>query len=273
MREEGLNPGTIIDTHAHLDDEGYTDREGVLSRARAAGVARIITVGVDLPTSRAAVALAAAHPDVYAVVGVHPHEATRFDAQVLAALDELARLPKVVAIGEIGLDFYRDLSPRDAQRAAFRAQLELAARLGLPVVIHDRDAHAEVMARLREWALAGPGNRERGVLHCFSGDEEMAREAIDLGFYVSLAGPVTFPKATRLQHLATTLPLDRLLVETDCPYLTPEPLRGRRNEPANVRFVAERVAALRGLALAELARATTANAVRLFRLSGDAAIL
>jgi TatD DNase family protein len=228
-------------------------------------VERVVTVGADLHTSDAAVALAQSGTSVWASVGVHPHDARTVDAAALAELANLAQQRRVVAIGEIGLDFYRDLSPRDQQREAFRAQLDLAKRLGLPVVVHDRDAHAEVLATLREWATDYAG--ARGVLHCFSGDEAMARAAIDLGFYISLAGPVTFAKAPRLHALAAVLPLERILLETDCPYLTPEPLRGRRNEPANVRLIAERVAALRGVELATVARATSANAERLFGLS------
>ena len=255
----------LVDTHAHLDDEAFAaDRDEVLTRARAAGVDTIITVGADLASSRQAVALAERHPWIYAAVGVHPHDAVQADEAALAELARLAGHERVVAIGEIGLDFYRDLSPRPAQREALWAQLALARRLDLPVVVHDREAHAEVLAALRDWAHGYDG--ARGVLHCFSGDEDMAREAIGLGFYISFAGPLTYAKASRLQRLAATLPLDRLLVETDCPYLTPEPRRGRRNEPANVRLVAERMAALRGLPLAAVAQATTANAGRLFGL-------
>lgn len=259
---------SLVDTHAHLDDAAFADdREAVLARAMDAGVEQLVTVGADIATSRAAIALAARHANLWATVGVHPHDAKTVDAAALGELERMARSAKVVAIGEIGLDFYRDLSPREAQRSAFAAQLDLARRLQLPVVIHDRDAHEEVLAHLRAWVATTPG--ARGVLHCFSGDEAMARAAIDLGFYVSLAGPVTFAKAPRLHHLASALPLERLLLETDCPYLAPEPFRGKRNEPANVRLIAERVAALRGTTLAEVARATTANAKRLFGLESN----
>ncbi|MHB1134116.1 MAG: TatD family hydrolase [Chloroflexota bacterium] len=264
-------PPALVDSHAHLDDEAFAaDRADVLARARAAGVTRIVSVGADLASSRANVALAASTPGVWASVGVHPHEAAGLneaaglDEAALAELRSLAAQPRVVAIGEIGLDFYRDLSPRPAQQAAFRAQLALARELGLPAIVHDREAHDEVLAVLREWAGAYPA--ARGVLHCFSGDEALARAAIELGFYISLAGPVTYANARRLQSLAAILPLERLLVETDCPYLTPVPRRGQRNEPALVALVAEKVAALRGLAPADLAAATTANARRLFGL-------
>ncbi|MCL4532084.1 MAG: TatD family hydrolase [Chloroflexi bacterium] len=273
-----LAPPTLVDSHAHLEDPAFAGEDAVLvERALAAGVGQIVTVGTDLATSRRAVATAARHPAVFAAVGIHPHEAGQLDAGALDELRRLARQPKVVAIGEIGLDFYRDLSPRPVQRAAFAAQLALAGELDLPVVVHDREAHAEIVAALREFAAGHPG--ARGVLHCFSGDEGMAREAIELGFYISFAGPLTYANAGRLQRLAAALPLERLLVETDCPYLTPVPLRGKRNvpasadwhwrgdnEPANAALVAEKLAHLRGLGLAEVAAATTANAARLFSL-------
>ncbi len=265
MADQAAVGWALADTHAHLDDEAFAgDRGAVVARAAAAGVALIVTVGTDLASSRQAVSLAERFAGVYAAVGVHPHDAASLDEATLAALAELARRPRVVAVGETGLDFYRNRAPAAAQRQALRAQLALARQLGLPVIVHDREAHEEILQTLREWAR---GHADaRGVLHAFSGDEAMAREVGMLGFSVSLAGPVTFAKASRLHQLAATLPLDRLVLETDCPYLTPEPLRGRRNEPAYVRLVAERVAALRGLSPAEVARATTANARRLFAL-------
>lgn len=266
MAEREPGAWALVDTHAHLDDEAFAgERAAVVARAAAAGVRRIVAVGTDVASSRRAVELAEQYEGVYAAVGVHPHDASRADEGALAELRSLAGRQKVVAIGEIGLDFYRNLSPQSAQRAAMRAQLALARQLDLPVVVHDRDAHDEVLSLLREWARGHAG--ARGVLHAFSGDEAMAREAIALGFYVSFAGPVTFAKASRLHRLAAALPLDRILLETDCPYLTPEPLRGRRNEPANVGLIAAKVASLRGIAFAEVARATTANAGRLFGLT------
>jgi len=199
---------------------------------------------------------------------MHPHDAKKLDCAALAELRELAQRPKVVAIGEIGLDYYRDLSPRPIQRKAFQAQLAWAAKLGKPVVIHDRDAHSKVMEILSDWAqgmadsnLAG----RLGVLHTFSGDLAMAEEAIDLGFYISISGPVTYKNARELAEIVRELPLERILVETDCPFLTPHPHRGKRNEPAYVRLVAERIAFLKGMEAEELAQATTANAKRLFR--------
>ncbi len=267
---------TLIDTHAHLDFPQFdADRPAVIERAGVAGVKAIVNVGADLISSRRAVALAEQYPSIYAAVGMHPHDAKKLDGATLAELRDLAQHPKVVAVGEIGLDFYRNLSPRDVQRRAFQAQLAWAARLGKPVIIHDRDAHDEIMDILAGWAaglessppaasqvghLAG----RLGVLHTFSGDLAMAGRAIDLGFYISISGPVTYKNARRLPDIVPALPLNRLLLETDCPYLAPHPHRGKRNEPAYVRLVAERIAALRGITYDELARATTANAQHLF---------
>jgi TatD DNase family protein len=258
----------LVDTHAHLDFSKFDgDRPAVLSRAWAAGVVAIVTIGVDLPSSEQAVALAEAHDGVYATVGMHPHDAKALDGNVLARFRELGCHEKVVAVGEIGLDFYRDLSPREVQRRAFQAQLAWAAQLGKPVVIHDRDAHDEIMEVLAIWAgeqRGSPLEGRLGVLHTFSGDRAMAERAVELGFYLSVAGPVTYPNAGQLREVVRAVPLDRLLVETDCPFLAPHPHRGKRNEPAYVRLVAERVAALKDRPLDEVAEATTANARRLF---------
>jgi len=264
----------LIDTHAHLDLPQFDgDRTAVVERAQAAGVALIVNAGANVESSRRAVALAAHYPEVYAGVGVHPHDAKQVDGEALATLRELARQPKVVAVGEIGLDFYRNLSPQDLQRRAFQAQLAWAAKLGKPVIVHDREAHAEVLKALTGWvaSLVGSSLVERaGVLHSFSGDLLMAKRAIDLGFYISISGPVTYQNARRLAEIVQALPLDRLLIETDCPYLTPHPHRGKRNEPAYVRLVAEEVAKIKGLTLNEVAATTTANARRLFELEvGD----
>jgi TatD DNase family protein len=262
----------LTDTHTHLDfPEFDDDRERVIERAAAAGVSAIVNVGTDLDSSRAAVALAEAYTQVYAAVGVHPHDAKTLAKEVLKELGALASHPKVVAIGEIGLDFYRDLSPRDQQRQAFQQQLALASEVGKPVIIHDREAHAEVMAILRHWIEgrhqpSAISHQPVGVLHCFSGDLTMAREAIKLGFYISIAGPVTFQNARRLRELVQQLPLEKLLVETDCPFLTPHPHRGKRNEPAYVKLVAQEVARIKGLSLEEVARITSDNAQALFAL-------
>jgi TatD DNase family protein len=259
----------LIDTHAHLDFRQFEgDREAMLERAWKAGVAAIVTIGIDLKTSRAAVALAEAHERIWATVGFHPHHARSADAVALAELQELARHPRVVAIGEMGLDYYRDLSPRDVQRRVFCQQLEIAARLGKPVVIHDREAHADTLEILTQWVAesqTAPAEY-RGVLHCFSGDLALAETAIELGFFIGVDGPITYQNARKLPEVVRALPLEGLLVETDAPFLTPHPFRGRRNEPAYVRLVAEKVADLKDLSLKELAEATTANAQNLFQV-------
>jgi TatD DNase family protein len=255
----------LIDTHTHLDFPQFdSDREQVIERAANAGVKAIVNVGTDLASSRAAVALAEAYPQIYAAVGAHPHDAKTMTGETLEELRALASHPKVVAVGEIGLDFYRDLSPRDQQRRAFQQQLALAREVGKPVIIHDREAHKEVMAILRRWAEGC--QQPVGVLHCFSGDLAMAQEAIELGFYISIAGPVTFQNARRLRELIRQLPLEKLLVETDCPYLAPHPHRGKRNEPAYVKLVAQEVARIKGTSSEEVARITSDNAQALFAL-------
>ena len=232
----------------------------------------MVDVGTDLASSHTAVALAESYPQIYAAVGVHPHDAKTLTGDVLEELRALALHPQVVAIGEIGLDFYRDLSPRDKQRHAFKQQLALAAEIGKPVIIHDRDAHSEVMAILRRWACPERSRRVEGnqkpvgVLHCFSGDLAMAQEAIELGFYISIAGPVTFKNARRLRELVRQLPLEKLLVETDCPYLSPHPCRGKRNEPAYVKLVAQEVARIKKVSLEAVAHITSDNAQALFAL-------
>lgn len=258
----------LVDTHAHLDYSKFDgDRPAVLARAQAAGVGTIVTIGVNLPSSERAVALAEAHDGVYATVGMHPHHAKALDGQALARLRELGRHEKVVAVGEIGLDFYRNLSPREVQRRAFQAQLAWAGHLGKPVVIHDRDAHDEIMEVLADWAeqqRGSPLEGRLGVLHTFSGDLAMAERALALGFYLSVAGPLTYPSSDQLSEVVRAVPMERLLVETDCPFLPPHPHRGQRNEPAYVRLVAERLAVLKDRPLEEIAEATTANARRLF---------
>lgn len=264
--------GHLVDTHAHLDHPQFdADRAAVIERARAAGVTRILTVGTDLPSSRAAVALATHHAELCATVGVHPHAAGALSPSALAELRALAAHPKVVAIGEIGLDFYRDRAPRAQQQAAFAAQLELAAELGLPVVIHCREAEGPLMAMLRSWVAEHPAPRRgwRGVLHAFPGDAAMAEEAAALGFMIALGGPVTFENARRLHALVPQLSLDHLLLETDAPYLAPHPRRGQRNEPAWIVRVAEAIARLHGDSLTEVAKRTTANAMAVFGLSAD----
>lgn len=251
----------IVDTHAHLTLDGLReDLPGVLGRARDAGVGAIITVGIDADDSRAAVELARASDGVWATVGVHPHDVRELDDAVLDDLAELARADEVVAWGEIGLDFYRNRSPRELQRKWFREQVERAKQLDLPVVIHDRDAHAETLAVLRETADSGL----RGVFHCFSGDRALAREVLGLGFHLSVPGPVTYPKNDELRRVVAEMPLDRLLLETDCPFLAPQPVRGKRNEPAHIVHIAAAVAQVRGLEVADVARITTRASHDLF---------
>ena len=258
-----MTPADLFDTHAHLHFPEFADDLGaVLARARAAGVRRVLTIGTNVETSRAAVALAAREPDVWASVGVHPHDAGEADATALAEIEELAAEPRVVGIGETGLDFFRNLSPRDAQERVFRAQLALARRVGKPVIVHCRDAHEATLAILAEERVGEPG----GVMHCFSGDVEIARRCLGLGLLISLAGPVTYPKARALPEVARFVPGDRLVVETDCPFLPPQPYRGKRNEPAYLAITAARVAELRGESLPTLAARTSENAAKLFGL-------
>ena len=254
----------LFDTHAHLHFPEYAaDLPDVLARARAAGVRRMLTIGTGVETSRAAVALAGREPDVWAAVGIHPHDAASADDTALAELERLAGVARVVAIGETGFYFFRDFSPRDAQARAFRAQLALARRLGKPVVVHCRDAHAETLAILAEARVGDTG----GIMHCFSGDLDVASRCLDLGLLISLAGPVTYPKARALPDVARAVPADRLVIETDCPFLPPQPHRGKRNEPAYLTITAARVAELRGEPLEDLAARTTANARALLRVS------
>lgn len=255
----------LVDTHAHLDfDDFDADREEVIRRAREAGVAYIINPGADLESSRRAIALAESHPGIFAAVGIHPHEASSLTDDAWQELRRLAQHPRVVAIGEIGLDYYRDLSPRSIQQAAFRRQLALAAELGLPVIIHDRDAHEDVLAILGQWRAEG---HDLPILfHAFSGDLGIAQRVLKLGGYIAIGGPVTFTNARRLPAMLPQLPLERLVVETDCPYLAPHPYRGQRNEPAYLPLVVEKMASLCQRPAEEIARLTTENARRLFRL-------
>ena len=253
----------LVDSHTHLDTSRFNaDRESVIQAAIAGGVTRMVDPGCDLASSRAAVALSHAHAGVvFAGVGVHPHEATTYNAEVGMHLRELARDPAVVAIGEFGLDYYRMLSPREAQRAVFCAHLELARACDLPCIIHIRDAHDDVMELLHAY-----GRGLRGVFHCFSGAVAQAEECLAFdGFMISFAGPLT-RQGNALPQVARVAPLDRVLVETDSPYLVPQPLRAKRNEPLFVKHVAEKLAEVRGMSLEEIAQVTTANAVRLFGL-------
>lgn len=257
----------LVDTHAHVQVHQFdTDREQVIANAFADGVDRMVVPGIDVESSRRAIAAASAHAGrLFAGVGTHPHDAATLTEAALAEQRVLAAAPGVVAIGEIGLDYYRDLSPRDVQRAALLAQLALARDLDLPVILHNRESHVDMIAHL-QMAARGAGAPLRGVFHCFIGDQAMARDALDLGFYLSFAGPVTYPRNTELAEVAAWAPADRILVETDCPYLAPVPFRGKRNEPRHVALVARRIAELRGMSLETLAQQTTTNAETLFAL-------
>ncbi len=252
----------LFDTHAHLHfPEFAADLPAVLERARAAGIRFMVTIGTDVEDSRRALALAERTPDLYAAVGIHPHDAASADAAALEELEQLAQAsPKVVAVGETGLDYYRDLSPRDTQARVFRVELALARRLGKPVLIHCREAHADVLEILRQEGLPRAG----GIMHCFSGDEAVARQCLDLGLLISLAGPVTYPNARKLPPVVKATPADRLVVETDCPFLPPQPYRGKRNEPSYLPITAARVAEIKGQPLEELGSRMARNALQLF---------
>lgn len=253
----------LIDTHAHLNDSRFApDLDSVMDRAREAGIHTIIVVGYDLASSRSAIALAATNPSLLATAGIHPHEAAKADDQSFEELRRLAASEGVVALGEIGLDYYYDHSPHPVQQEVFRRQIRLARSLSLPVIVHDRDAHADVLTILQEENVDTCG----GVMHCFSGDAHFAAQCLDAGLYISLAGPVTFKNAPILVDVAKAVPLDRLLLETDAPYLAPVPCRGKRNEPSYLRWIAEKVAQLRGISCEELSEQTTENAKKLFRI-------
>jgi len=233
----------------------------VIKRANAAGVRGIVSIGYDLNASREALKIANEHEGIHAAVGIHPHNAKTADRAVLDSLRNLAQQQKVVAIGEIGLDYHRDLSPRAQQREAFEHQISLARELGLPVIVHDREAHSDVLQLLRK-----SGHGIIGVMHCFSGSMQTAEELIDMGYLISLAGPVTFPNARKLHQLVQQLPEETIVLETDCPWLAPQSKRGRRNEPAFMVETAHKVAELKGIQLDELAEVTSRNAKRLFRI-------
>ena len=250
----------LIDTHAHLQMSEFDgDRDEVIKRARENGIDAIIAVGITLEDSEKAIALAKSHDAIYATVGIHPHDAESIDPTTYDSLKKLAAHKKVVAYGEIGLDFFRNRSPRDVQIKRFEEQLDVARELNLPVVIHSREAHRETFEILEK----RKGNL-RGVLHCFSGDYTMATRYIDLGYYISIPGTITFSNAGKLVEVVQKIPMDSLLIETDSPFLTPVPNRGKRNEPAYVAYVAQKISEIRGLTPEEVGIATTKNAGNLF---------
>ncbi len=253
----------LFDTHVHLNDDQFNDDlEEVIERARLNGVGRVVVVGFDEKTIKRAIELIDMYDFMYAAIGWHPVDAIDLTDDHLDWIQELTAHPKVVAIGEIGLDYHWDKSPKDVQQAVFRRQIQLAKKLDLPIIIHNREATEDVVKILEEEGAEEVG----GIMHCFSGSPETAKRCLDMNFYISLGGPVSCKNAVKPKEVATEVPLDRLLIETDCPYLAPHPFRGKRNEPSYVKLVAEQIAALKEISLDEVAKATTENANRLFRI-------
>ena len=260
----------LTDTHCHLDFDWFDDdREQVIERAREAGLIKLLNPGIRVESSQIAIHLAEAFPEVYAAVGVHPNEGSSWDGSSLSRLRELTSHPKVIAIGEIGLDYYRKRTPRDFQRRIFFEQLDLAAELNLPVILHCREAMGDMLDILSDWHADLDKNQPElakfpGVLHSFSGNAVEAQTLLSMNFMVGITGPVTFPKAVELQDLVIRLPLSSLLIETDAPFLTPHPYRGKRNEPARVKLVAEKVSELRQETYNTVTETTAENAAKLF---------
>nr|WP_307756932.1 TatD family hydrolase [uncultured Christensenella sp.] len=253
------NQMMLFDTHAHLLDERFDeDREELIGRLPLEGVEYVVEASSDLADSIRAAALAKEHRMIYSAVGVHPHSAGEWDQKIAVALRSLAKEEKVVAIGEIGLDYHYDFSPRETQKKAFEQQVELALEVNLPIVVHSREATADTLEILRKFPQV------RGELHCFSGSAETARELVKMGFYIAFGGALTFKNARKTLEAAQAVPMERLLIETDCPYMTPVPFRGKRNEPAYVRYVAQRLAEVKNVDEAEIARVTMKNAKRFF---------
>ena len=251
----------LFDTHAHITDEKFdSDRQEILKAIEESQVEYVVNPAVDIPSSVQAIKLAKENDFVYAAVGVHPHEAKDFDEDSIDVLRELAKSQKVVAIGEIGLDYYYDFSPRDIQKKFFRMQIELANELNLPIIVHDRDAHADTMDIIRKFKKAETGC----VLHCYSGSAEMAGEYVKMGCYISIAGPVTFKNNKKGEAVVKEVPIERLLIETDSPYLTPHPYRGKRNDPTKVEYVADKIAQIKGISYEKACDITTENAKRFF---------
>ncbi|KAF0823406.1 TatD family hydrolase [Cytobacillus firmus] len=254
----------FFDTHAHLNAEQYNeDLQEVIDRALSEGISNIVVVGFDRPTIEKAMELTEKYDFIYASVGWHPVDAIDMTEEDLQWIEELSSHPKVVALGEMGLDYYWDKSPKDIQQEVFRKQIRLAKKVKLPIVIHNRDATADIVEILKEEGAGEVG----GIMHCFSGSPEIAQECVDMNFYISLGGPVTFKNAKKPKEVADVIPLEKLLIETDCPYLTPHPHRGKRNEPSYVKLVAEQIAEIKGLSTEEVAQATTENAKKLFGIN------
>ena len=258
----------LVDTHCHLNAAAFDeDLESVISRARQAGITKILIPGTDLDSSRRSISLAKQHPDLYAAVGVHPHDAKSWRPSTIAELIELTKEPEVVAVGEIGLDYYRNYSKPEIQREVFRNQLTLAKEAELPIIVHNREAIEDLLPILKEWVqdLPRPLKTRAGVLHAFSASVDAASKAIDMGFYIGIAGPVTFRNAEALRRIVRQIPLERILTETDAPYLTPDPHRGKRNEPGYVQFVATAIANTRQVEVDQAKEQMVVNARVLFR--------
>lgn len=254
----------LFDTHTHLNAEEYKeDLDEVIARAQEAGVANMVVVGFDRPTIERAMELVDQYEFLYAGIGWHPVDAIDMTDEDLIWIEELASHPKVVALGEMGLDYHWDKSPREIQKEVLRKQIRLAKKVKLPIIIHNREATADIMEILKEEGAEEVG----GIMHCFSGSPEVARECIKMNFYISLGGPVTFKNAKKPKEVAAEVPLDMLLIETDCPYLTPHPYRGKRNEPGYVKLVAQQIAEIKGLTYGEVAEATYQNAKKFFGIN------
>lgn len=254
----------LIDSHSHLEmPEFKKDLEEVIQRARTSGLAYIFTVGTEKKDWNRALEIAHSYPSVYAILGVHPHNAREIDEETYPTLRKLCADDKVRAYGEIGLDFYRNLSPRDVQLKRFREQIQFAKELGLPIVVHDREAHQETLEILKSEKAEEYG----GIIHCFSGNYEMAKECIEMGFFISIPGSVTYKNTGAFQEVVEQIPLDSLLVETDAPFLAPVPFRGKRNEPSYVRYTAQKVAEIKKVPFEKVAEVTTENALRVYRLA------
>ncbi len=253
----------LIDSHAHLEMPDFKrDLEEVIQRAKESDVRYIFTVGTEMRDWQRTLEIANSHPSIYAILGVHPHNAKEIDDETYPTLRELCRNGKVKAYGEIGLDFYRNLSSRDVQLRRFREQIGLARELGLPIVVHDREAHQETLEILRSEKAEQCG----GIIHCFSGDYEMAKACLEVGFSISIPGSITFKNAESFREIVKKIPLESLLVETDAPFLTPEPFRGKRNEPSYIRYTAQKVAEIKKVSFEKVAEVTTENALRVYRL-------
>ena len=251
----------LFDTHAHLNDRAFdTDREDLLAGFASKGVGYVLNAGCDLESSRQVIAMAENYPWLYAAVGSHPDSADEVNEELIAIYRELARHEKVKAIGEIGLDYHYEDIPREIQQKAFRMQMALAEELGMPVIVHEREAHEDGMAIVKEF----PG--VTGVFHCYSGSAEMARQLVDLGWYIGFTGVLTFKNARKAVETAASIPLDRIVLETDCPYMAPEPFRGRRNDPGYLFRMAEALAQIRGVSPEEICRITAENGRRLYRI-------